>query len=71
MSVHKAIEVLAQSEQGWEHAAQVAVAEAAETVSSIKSLNVNNLHAVVEGDRIVQYRINANITFEVASNRPQ
>ncbi len=70
MGVHKVIEVLAQSEKGWEDAAQSAVREAGETVRGIKSVHVKEFHGVVQDGRIVQYRVNAKVTFEVADNRP-
>lgn len=65
MAIHKVIEVIAQSDKGWEDAARSAVVDAAKTVKNIKSLNVQNMSAIVKGDQIVQYRLNANITFEV------
>jgi hypothetical protein len=65
MSIHKVIEVIAQSDKGWEDAAQSAVRDAAKTVKNIKSINIQNMSAVVEGKKIVRYRINAHLTFEV------
>jgi flavin-binding protein dodecin len=65
MAIHKVIEVLSQSEKGWEDAAQAAVRDAAKTVKHIKSIYIKNMEGVVQGDRIVQYRVNANLTFEV------
>jgi flavin-binding protein dodecin len=65
MAIHKVIEVLAQSSKGWEDAAQSAVADAGKTVKNIKSIYIKNMEAVVENNRIVQYRVNAKITFEV------
>jgi flavin-binding protein dodecin len=65
MSIHKVIEVLSQSEKSWEDAAQKAVAEASKSVRKIKSLYIKEQTAVVEKDKIVQYRINANVTFEL------
>jgi len=69
MGVHKVIEVLAQSDQGWEDAARKAVAEASETVSGIKSVYVKDMQGVVRDNRIAEYRVNVKITFEVADNR--
>ena len=69
MSVHKVIEVLAQSKEGWEDAARKAVAEASETVQGIKSVYIKEMQGVVENGKIVAYRVNAKITFEVATNR--
>lgn len=65
MAIHKVIEVIAQSDKGWEDAARSAVADAAKTVKNIKSINVQNMSATVQGDKILNYRLNANITFEV------
>jgi dodecin len=59
----KVIEVLAQSEKSWDDAAQVALAEASKTLRGIRSIYVKDMQAIVEGDRIVQYRINAKISF--------
>jgi flavin-binding protein dodecin len=65
MAIHKVIEVLSESENGWEDAAQRAVADAGKTVENIKSIWIKNFEAVVKDNKIVEYRINANITFEV------
>ena len=65
MAIHKVIEVLSQSEKSWEDAAQHAVADAGKTVKNIKAIWVKNFEAVVKDNRIVEYRVNANITFEV------
>ncbi|HKW77047.1 MAG TPA: dodecin family protein [Terriglobales bacterium] len=67
MAVHKVIEVLSQSEKSWEDAAERAVRDAAGTLKGIKSIYVRNFQADVNGNKIVQYRINAKITFEVSS----
>jgi flavin-binding protein dodecin len=65
MAIHKIIEVLSQSERSWEDAAQRAVADAGKTVEHIKSIWIKNFEAVVRDNKITEYRINANITFEV------
>ena len=69
MSVHKVIEILAQSDQSWEEAARQAVAEAAETVSGIKSIYIKDMQGIVEDGKIVSYRVNAKVTFAVKDNR--
>ena len=63
MAMLKVIEVLAESKKSWEDAAQEAVGTAAKTVRGIRSINVKNLQATVDKDRIISYRINAKITF--------
>jgi flavin-binding protein dodecin len=65
MAIHKVIEVLSQSEKSWEDAAQRAVKDAAKSVRRIKSIYVKNLEGIVKDDKIVEYRVNANITFEL------
>lgn len=65
MAIHKVIEVISQSEKGWEDAAQRAVTDAARTVKNIRSIWVKNFEAVVNEGRIVEYRVNGHITFEV------
>ena len=65
MAVLKVIELLASSSKSWEDAAQVAVNMAGKTVKGIKSVYVQDLSAVVKGDKIVEFRINAKVTFEV------
>ena len=65
MSVLKVIEILANSSDSWDDAAQQAVNEASKSVKNIKSVYVNELNARVENNQIVEYRINAKITFEV------
>ena len=69
MSVLTVIEIKAQSSKGWEVAARMAVAEAAETVKGIKSVWIEGMQGVVEGGKITAYRVNAKVTFEVESNR--
>jgi dodecin len=59
----KVIEVLAQSEKSWDDAAKVALEEASKSLRGIQSIYVKDMQAIVENDRIVQYRINAKISF--------
>ncbi len=68
MAVAKVIEILAESDSGWEDAARNAVTEASETVRNIKTLWVEGMQAVVEGESIVKYRLNAKITFVVSED---
>ena len=69
MSVVKVIELIAESDKGWDDAAQNAVTEAAKTVKNIKSVWVDNQTAEVEGNRIVRYRVNVRISFVVGDKR--
>lgn len=61
----KVIEVLAESDKSWEDAAARAVAQASKTVRGIRSIYIENMEAKVENNRILQYRINAKITFQL------
>jgi hypothetical protein len=63
MSVIKVIEVLSESDKSWEDAAAIAVDKASKSLHGIKSIYIKNFEAKVEGDKIVKYRINANISF--------
>ncbi len=63
--VVKVIEVLAQSEKSWEDAANNAIKETSKSVKDIKSINIVNTSAKVEKNKIVKYRITAQISFIV------
>ncbi|MGB5404781.1 dodecin family protein [Robiginitalea sp.] len=65
MSVLKVIEILGNSEKGWEDAAAQAVAHAANSVSHIRSVNIQNQSATVKDGKIHEYRVNVKISFEV------
>ena len=63
MAVVKVIELLAESEQGWEDAARKAVEEASKTVRGISSVYIKEFQAKVENDRITAFRVNAKVSF--------
>jgi hypothetical protein len=65
MAIHKVIEVISQSDKSWEDAAQRAVADAAKTVKAIRSVYIENMQGIVEKGKIIAYRVNAKVTFEV------
>ncbi|MBW4970458.1 dodecin family protein [Croceibacter atlanticus] len=65
MSVLKVIEVLANSDKSWEDAARKAVKHAGKSVKNIRSVYINEQNAVIKGDEITEFRVNAKITFEV------
>ena len=64
MAIVKVIEVLAEG-KSIEGAMESAVKEASETVRDIKTAYLENLQAIVEGDKIVKYRVNVKISFVV------
>ncbi|HEX2530095.1 MAG TPA: dodecin family protein [Burkholderiaceae bacterium] len=59
----KVVEVLAESPTSWEEAAASAVTKAADTIHGIKSIYIKDFEAEVDNDKIVNYRVNAKITF--------
>lgn len=63
MGVIKVIELLSQSDKSWEDATQKALKAASRTVRNIKSIYVKDMQAIVENNQIVQYRVNAKISF--------
>lgn len=67
-NVLKVIEVLAESDKSWEDAARNAVSIASNSVQNIKSIYIENFEANVVDDEIVNYRINAKISFLLNSN---
>lgn len=65
MAVVKVIEILSESQNGWEAAAQEAVTEASKTINDIQSVYVENFQAIVDEGKIVNYRLNCKISFIV------
>lgn len=65
----KVIEVIAQSNKGFDDAARRAVAEAAKTIHGIKSIWIHSFKGVVENGKIVEYRANAKISFVLDDKR--
>ena len=65
MAIVKVIEILAQSDQSWEEATREALREASKTVKGIQNIYIKEFQAIVENDQIVNFRINAKISFIV------
>lgn len=65
MALHKVIEVLAYSDKSWEDAIQKSVSEASKTLHNIESVYVEDFSSKIENNKIVQYRVNAKITFMI------
>ncbi len=65
MAIHKVIEVLGNSNKGWEDAAQNMVDEASKTINNIESVYIHEMSAKVENNKVTEYRINGKITFRV------
>jgi flavin-binding protein dodecin len=65
MAIIKVIEILSESKKGWEDAAQNAIKEASKSVRKIKSVYVENMNAEVDKGKIVSWRLNCKISFEL------
>lgn len=65
MAIVKVIEVLAQSSESWEAATEEALREASKTVRNIESIYVKEFQADVQDNEIVNYRVNAKVSFLV------
>jgi dodecin len=59
------IEVISQSDQSWEQAAQRALEEASKTVRHIRSIYGQEFQAEVNDGKITQFRLNARISFDL------
>jgi len=68
MSVIKVLELMANSKKSWEDAAQNAVKEASETLDNIRSVYIKDHSALVENNKIVEYRLTAKLSFEVENH---
>jgi dodecin len=56
------------SEKGFDHAVEEALKEAAETIDNIEEIWVSGQKAIVENNKIVEYRVNTKISFVVKGN---
>lgn len=65
MAIIKVLELMASSTKSWEEAAQHAVNEASQTLKHIRSIYIKDQSAVVNKNKIVEYRITANLSFEI------
>ena len=65
MAVLKVIEIMASSEKSWEDAAASAIKTAGKTVKEIRSIYIQDMSAVVNKNKITEFRVTAKISFEV------
>lgn len=65
MAILKVIELLSSSPKSFEDAIEKAVKKADKTLKNIRSVNVQNMSATIEGGKIKEYRVNMNLTFEL------
>jgi dodecin len=64
-SIVKVVEVIAQSETSFDDAVEQALKEASQTIENIKEIWVSGQKAIVENNRIVEYRVTTKISFLV------
>jgi flavin-binding protein dodecin len=63
MSIVKVIEVLAESDKGWEDATQQALKEASKSIHNIENIYIKDFKAIVEDGKISKNRVNAKVSF--------
>jgi flavin-binding protein dodecin len=65
MAVMKVIELMADSPEGWEHAARKAVEKASETLTNVRSAWVQDQSLTIKNGKVESYRVTLKVTFEV------
>jgi flavin-binding protein dodecin len=71
MAVVKIVELLAESQEGWEDAARQAVAEATRTIRGVRSVYISEFQATVENDKVQAFRVNAKVSFVLETGKPK
>ncbi len=69
MEIAKVIELIGESNTGWEDAIKNAVKNASQTVDHISGVEVLNLTANVQNGEVVEYKANVKMAFGVDNNR--
>ncbi|MGI9505924.1 MAG: dodecin family protein [Geminicoccaceae bacterium] len=63
MSVARVTEIIASSPKSFEDAVKVGVKRACKTLKNVKGAWVKSQKVVVDEDKIVEYRVNLEVTF--------
>jgi dodecin len=63
MSVAKVIEISSESPKSFEEAIQNGITRASKTIHGIKSAWVKEQHVVIEGGKVVAFRVDLKVTF--------
>lgn len=66
MAIMKSEQIMSDSSKSFEDAIQKAVTRFNKTVKGLKSANVNNMSTTIKNGKIATYRVNLQMTFEVA-----
>ncbi len=69
MAIMKSEQIMSESKKSFEDAIQVAVTRFSKTVRNLRSANVNNMSTVISNGKVVTYRVNLQMTFEVGEPR--
>ncbi|MGI6097999.1 MAG: dodecin family protein [Dethiobacteria bacterium] len=69
MAVAKVIELVGESDKGWQDAVQNALNEASKTIDNITGIEVTNMTANVNYNQIVEYKVNIKLAFGVHEQR--
>ncbi len=69
MTVAKVIELVGESNVGWEDAVRNAISDASKTVDNITGVEVYNLTANVHEGKIRDYKANVKLAFGVMDRR--
>ncbi|ACL69461.1 dodecin family protein [Halothermothrix orenii] len=65
----KIIELVGESDKGWEDAVKNAVWEASKTIDNITGVEVLNMTADVKDGKVFDYKVNIQVAFPVHENR--
>jgi dodecin len=65
MGIYKIIDIVGTSEKSFSDAVKSAVEEAAKTVKNIKRAEVRKFDTKIENDKVILYRAEVNIAFEI------
>ena len=68
MSVARVIEISSTSNKSFEDAIQQGVSRANKTLRNVKAAWIKEQRVIVEGERIVSYQVNMNVTFVLDDN---
>ena len=63
MSVARVTEIISSSPTSFEDAIKVGIERATKTLKNVKGAWVKSQKAVIENDRITEYRVNLEVTF--------
>ncbi|HHU62965.1 MAG TPA: dodecin domain-containing protein [Clostridiales bacterium] len=69
MSTYKILDLVGSSKNSWQEAVEEAVAEASKTIDNIVGVEVINNTANVKDGKIVEYKANVHVAFEVVDEK--